>query len=147
MTFRIAAVLAFTVLSLGLAPATGVRAETYLGDFCWQMSFEGSPETGSLKLGVYEKDGGHFELYGTISDDGSTTAILGSAEIIGDEVYLTAVDSGFISDLILSNTTNAVLNASTLNGTFTRSFLVVDSETTFVDVFFSIGTLTLIDCP
>jgi hypothetical protein len=145
MVLRRIAFLALVVFVLGTAPEA--RAETFLGDFCWQINFQGSPGTGLLKLGVYEKEGGHFALYGTIFDGSATTPINGNAEIIDGQVLLTGLDSIFTSPDIFSNVSNAALDLSTLNGSFSRMILEVDTAQTTFDVLFILGTLTLISCP
>ena len=69
-------------------------AEKYLGEFCWQMDETPPDVDGSVifKFGIYEKDGGHYALYGT---DDTGTAVHGNAEEVGGNIVMAIVSPGY----------------------------------------------------
>ena len=85
----------------------------YLGDFCWSFEIsEGG--TGAMKLGCFHTGGGHFILSGVvISTNGIEQTAFASAEVIGNELHMTAT----CSSARTSSTVHAKLDLATLNGT------------------------------
>lgn len=116
-------------------------AETYLGEFCWQVDVT-SPYSDSLiyKFGVYMKDGGHIVLYGT--EDGEAT-IHGNAEVIGGNIVMSIVSTGYDIADHWTEFISAVLDLATLSGTFYAHSL--ESDPVLTSRF--TGTMTLISCP
>ncbi len=151
-------------------PGTQSLADTYHGDLCWQANYgteiswqagdpsQSSPPTTSqaaLRLGTYQKDGGHYALYGRVSGSTESTvyAAHGNAEANGDSILMTLVLGGVSStDNPFSDIFTAVLNAQTLNGTFsavgthyTNSGQLGNSSK--LGIHSGSGTLTLVTCP
>lgn len=95
------------------------QAESYLGDFCWQMSSNEIP-VWIYKFGVYEKEGVNYALYGTGDDgQGGIGAAHGNAKTVGSNILMTIVGSGL--DEVggaWNETFTAVLSTSTLSGTW-----------------------------
>lgn len=121
-------------------------AEVFLGDFCWRILAQGEPiEDGSIyKLGVYQKDGGHFALYGVFDDD---QAVHGSAERIGNTISLTLLGSADYIDEVVSETVKATLDSATLNGSSHSIGTSIDLNTNIIENFYVPHTMTLITCP
>ena len=120
--------------------------ETYLGEFCWEVNVEEPfTDTWIYKLGVYQKEGGHYVLYGT---DAGEYAVHGNAAIIGDTIALTLVASGIdegLYDEPWTDLIKAILDTSTLSGRF-------HSHTTWsvppaLELEWFKGTMNFITCP
>ena len=125
------------------------QAEVYLGEFCWQVFDDVGAPDWIYKFGIYQKEGGHYVLYGT-SSDSFTEVAHGNAEIVGSKVKMVIVGSGVGSDsdpsYVWSDTFNAVLDISTLNGTWHVLGIDHDGvEGTTLD--YINGTITSITCP
>lgn len=71
-----------------------------------------------MKVGMYAKEGGHYAFYGKVLDNNIT--VNGNAEVDGSNVLMTFVLSGIGagSGDKSGEIGNAVLDASTLSGTF-----------------------------
>ncbi len=123
------------------------QAESYLGDFCWQI-FENEVPAWVYKFGVYEKEGRHFALYGTDNAGGGRiTAAHGNAEIVDSNIVMTVVDSGYEeASGAFNETFNAVLDIATLGGTWHSLGVLYDPSDNRLP-FHSNGTLSLITCP
>ena len=103
-----------------------------------------------FKFGVYQKDGGHFVLYGTESSVDGEKAVHGNAEVVGGNIVMTIISSGYdITDPgdHWTDFISAVLDLDTKNGTFHAHALW--SDTAFPNHF--TGTMTFIgfgsSCP
>jgi len=121
-------------------------AETYHGDFCWQVLRNEAPAW-IYKLGVYQKEGGHYALYGS-EDNGveGITAAHGNATVVDSNIKLTMVGSGHTEQFGTWNETfSAVLNISTLNGTW-HSLGIIDNTGTPI-LYHTNGNINLITCP
>lgn len=139
--------LIYLALVIGLFLVTNTsksRAETYLGDFCWQADSTLTTKSVVFMTGVYRMEGGHFALYGKVLQE-NNTAIHGNVEIDGTNVLMTFVESGDINNFWPGTEAmvwNAVLNVSTLNGTYS-SLEVIPQQNVTQDQ----GTMTRITCP
>ena len=134
------------VASLFLLTSTSESlAETYFGDFCWQADSTTTPPASTLiRLGVYGMEGAHYPLYGRIHGN-NVTAIHGNGEIVGTNLVMTFTESGDINNFWPGTEAviwNAVLNLSTLNGTYS-SLEVIPQQNVVEDT----GTMTWIACP
>lgn len=145
-----------------LGAAAELRADVYYGDMCWRASYAsdiswqaGGVQTSQpnssqeiFRLGTYQKDGGHYALFGKLSaEDGSTfTAVHGNAEASGDSVVMTLTLSGVGSTDKFNDVFNVVLNAQTLNGTFTGVGTHYNNSGP-LGIHYSDGTMTKITCP
>lgn len=124
----------------------------FKGELCW--SFTGP---GIMNLWVQDIGGGHYIVSGKITINGIIQNILhGNAEIDGSNIYMTLVNSGKNSQAMWTGINHAILDGSTLSGTFEaigndRSYsevpiqiggIFIDSDTQY-----SSGSLTLISCP
>ena len=141
--------LVYSALLIGLILVIGAsecQAEEYLGEFCWRLDITTSGASTIFKSGVYEKEGGHYVLYGKSLD--FNVAIHGNAERYGSNIVMTFVMSGVSPDTgdKFGNICNAVLDASTLNGTF---YWVGTQYSPGGEVgnHYDYGTMTLITCP
>ena len=131
---------AFTLI--GLTLMTEANAETYLGEYCWQEAEDGS-DTTALKLGVYAKEGGHYELLGTRNN---SIPVHGNAEVFGDDVVLTYVASlGGAAGDAWGNIITATLDLSTLSGSF--HYTGVSAENTPPKAVYGYGSITKTTCP
>lgn len=63
-----------------------IRRSKYLGDFCWEYSFDEG--AGPLKLGVFHMGGGHFLLSGKVREGGTDFIVQGNAELIGEDLVI-----------------------------------------------------------
>ena len=99
--------------------STNVFADKFHGNFCWQVfNSEGQPYW-IYQFGVYEKEGGHLVLYGSV-DYGANgiSASHGNAIIVGGNIKMTIVSSDYEEDEseVWSETFTAILNPLTLSG-------------------------------
>ncbi|SER65517.1 hypothetical protein SAMN05421690_10493 [Nitrosomonas sp. Nm51] len=144
ITKRIFTVLAAIVM---LAGAPYSLAETFRGEFCWQVFNQNNEPYWKYKFGVYEKEGGYFALFGSVDYENTLSAAHGNAILIGDSIKLTIVSSDREEGIeFWTETLAAKLSASTLSGTWNAIELVKrDGEN---DVFGSHqqGTINLVAC-
>jgi hypothetical protein len=124
------------------------HAESYLGDFCWQVTENETP-VWIYKFGVYEKEGVHYALYGTGDDgNGGIAAANGNAEVVGSNIMMTIVGSGIDEQIGAWNETfSAVLSISTLSGTWHNMGAVYDNIGSPQAPYHTNGTIALITCP
>ena len=137
----------FTLLLIVTGLTSNASAEVFLGEYCWRILAEGEPiEDGSIyKMGVYRKKGKHFELYGVYDGD---QAVHGHIEPVGSDAYaVTLVESADYGDEVVSATTLATLNVTTLSGPSHTIGLTADPNTGAVEPFYVPHTMTLITCP
>jgi hypothetical protein len=138
----IGVVLLGVFLSGGLTP---VQAADYLGEFCWQGG-----GGGTARLAVTHMGGGHFLLNGKLIGIVTEPAV-GSAEVLGNNVYITLTTTG--SDVIdtWASFGRVVLDLATLNGTV--EVLGVDHSKISPDpnnasaFYDGLKTLTFVACP
>ncbi len=135
------------LLGLFLFPTASKSQELYLGDFCWQI-FKNEVPAWVYKFGVYEKEGRHFALYGLEdAGGGRITAAHGNAELVGGNIVMTVVGSGYEeASGAFNETFNAVLDAATLGGTWHSLGVLYDPDDNR-NPFHSNGTISLITCP
>lgn len=127
---------------------TNVLADKFLGHFCWQVfNSEGQPYW-VYQFGVYEKEGGHLVLYGSV-DYGANgiSASHGNAVIVGGNIKMTLVSSDYEDGdgIVWSETFTAILNGSTLNGEWNALGLET-SDGLNVDTVFQKGSISLTAC-
>ena len=98
-------------------------AEGYLGEFCWKITYDAHNYV-ILKFAVLEVGVGHYTLNGSIKDYEEdilqhTNVAHGNAEIVGDKIIATLVDSyrSASSGYYAYGVYNLELDPSTLNGT------------------------------
>lgn len=134
----------FGLLMFSMIPQS--HAETYHGDFCWQVLINEVPAW-TYQFGVYQKDGGHYALYGREDNGlGEITAAHGNAAIVGDQVKMTIQGSGHTEAFgAWHESVSAVLEAATLSGTWHALGVSTDSGTPLQ--FHSNGNIRLIACP
>jgi hypothetical protein len=97
-TVKRATVMALIVFAIGFAPTAQAKdKDTYLGEYCWNIIYPLYPGyVDVMQVGVYEKEGGHFTLYGTVTMFDPTHALRGTAtvsgnmEMVGDEILVAA---------------------------------------------------------
>ncbi len=128
-----------------------VKAGTYIGEVCWDVSFTTPVGTGGIvRVGVTDMGGGHYLLNGkaTSKDDPpKVTAIHGNAELEGSQILVTGVAGGTNADGTWGHVGNWVLDASTLNGTINRVGTYYNSNSTAFNNYYDVGTVTFISCP
>jgi hypothetical protein len=89
------AVLSIIVSTLVVINGAFANAEEgkYLGNFCWSFETRGDG-IGTIKLGCFHTGGGHFMLSGVIiNTNGIEQTAFASAEVIGNELHMTATCS------------------------------------------------------
>ncbi len=124
-----------------------VQAEVYLGEFCWQVFNPQGEPYWSYQFGLYEKEGGHFALYGSVYyDQNGPSASHGNAILIGNKVKMTIVSSDYEEGYgVWSETFSALLNQATLNGTWNSLSLEIDDGVNLLPVHQE-GTIDNIPC-
>jgi hypothetical protein len=125
-----------------------LAAEKYHGEFCWQVFSNVGEPWWLYKFGVYEKEGGHLTLFGSV-DYGANgiSAAHGNAIIVGNNVKLTIVSSDYEDGdgEVWSETFTAVLSTSTFNGEWNALSLQSTDNVNVIPVVQK-GTIDLIDC-
>ncbi len=148
------------LILLGAIPES--RADVYYGDICWQVNnatdiswqaggIQTSQQTSSqaiLRLGTYQKEGGHYALYGKASsiDMATVAAAHGNAEVQGNSILMTLTYAGAGSTDKFNDIVNAVLDAQTLNGTFAEIGTHYNNSGP-LGIHYGDGTMTKITCP
>ena len=137
--------LLFSLLLFSIASKS--HAETYHGDYCWQVLKEEVPAW-IYKFGVYEKEGGNYALYGKEDNGlGDITAVHGNATVVDTNIKLTIVGSGYTEEFGAWNeTVSAVLSTSTLNGTWHAVGIIFDNSGS-PRQYHTNGNINLITCP
>ncbi|CAE6497507.1 conserved exported hypothetical protein [Nitrosomonas nitrosa] len=131
-----------------LAIAANAMADKFHGNFCWQVfNSEGQPYW-IYQFGVYEKEGGHLVLYGSV-DYGANgiSASHGNAVIVGSNIKMTIVSSDYEDSdgEVWSETFTALLNRSTLSGEWNALSLETQDGRN-VRTVFQKGSISLITC-
>ena len=95
-------------------------AEKYHGEFCWQVFNQSGEPQWKYKFGIYEKEGGHLALFGSIDyGDNGVSASHGNAILAGGNIKLTIVSTDHEEGVeVWAETFAAKLNPSTLSGTW-----------------------------
>lgn len=140
--------LLFLICILLLLISPPAFAEKYHGEFCWQVFNQSGEPYWKYRFGIYEKEGGHFALYGSIDyGDNGVSASHGNAVLAGGNIKLTIVSADHEEgDEVWAETFAAKLNSSTLSGTWNALTLEkFDNEN---DVFgvHQLGSIKLITC-
>ncbi len=141
----------FLLLIAGLVmflTTTNSFAEKYHGEFCWQVFSESGEPYWNYKLGIYEKEGGHVALYGSIDyGPNGISATHGNAVYIGDRIKFTLNSADYEEGMeVFAETFAAKLNSSTLNGTWNALTLEIFEDETFPSSVHQSGTISLIPC-
>ncbi len=122
-------------------------ADQYYGERCWQVFNESGEPYWKYKLGIYEKEGGHFTLFGSVDYGNTLSASHGNAILAGGSVKLT-LNSGDYEEgnEVWAETFAAKLDPSSLNGTWDA--LTLEKRDNENDVFgvHQRGTINLIAC-
>ncbi|SFK68454.1 hypothetical protein SAMN05216302_101245 [Nitrosomonas aestuarii] len=122
-------------------------AERYLGEFCWQVFNESNEPWWKYKFGVYEKEGGHFVLFGSVDYENTLSASHGNAILAGDSVKLTIISTDHEEGIeVWAETFAAKLNPSTLSGTWNALELVQRDNEEEVFGVRQRGSINLITC-
>ena len=132
----------FTTASKALA------ADKYLGNFCWQVFNSAGQPYWIYKFGVYEKEGGHLSLFGSIGYGANgPSAAHGNAISIGGNIKMTIVSSDYeeAEGQVWSETFTATLNASTLSGQWNALSLESDDGINAITKF-QMGSMSPIAC-
>lgn len=97
--------------------ATNALADIFHGNFCWQV-VSTEEDHWTYQFGVYQKEGGHIVLYGTIDyGENGISASHGNAIMVGENIKLTIVSSDYEEreGEVWSETFTAILHPD-LNG-------------------------------
>ena len=150
------AILVFGVFGL---TAKAQAAETYMGDFCWEVDMPvGDAVDAIMKLSIYEKDGGQFALFGSVeaTEVLLVLPVLGNAVVSGDKILLNALTS-HVAQGEIEGETGAVaevwmaeLDSVTLSGAFhglSINFFEGEDDVDSAHAGHDPGTLTFITCP
>ena len=123
------------------------HAETYHGDYCWQVLKNDVPAW-VYRFGVYEKEGGHYALYGREDNGlGDITAAHGNATLVESNIKMTIIGSGFTEQFgVWSETLNAILDSATLSGSW-HALGVSYNNNGVPSQYYANGNINLITCP
>ena len=123
-------------------------ADKYHGEFCWQVFGSSQENLWKYKFGIYEKEGGHYTLFGSIDyGPNGPSASHGNAIIIGSSIKMTIVSTDYEDGKqVWSETVAVKLDSATLNGTWDALSLESDDGKTDVLGFRSRGTINLVAC-
>ena len=138
----LAGLLLFATASKALA------ADKYLGEFCWQVFNSAGQPYWIYKFGVYEKEGGHLSLFGSIGYGANgPSAAHGNAISVGGNIKMTIVSSDYeeAEGQVWSETFTATLNASTLSGEWNALSLETDDGINVITKF-QMGSMSPIAC-
>ncbi len=128
--------------------ATKSFADEYHGEFCWQVFSESGEPFWRYQLGIYEKQGGHIALYGSIDyGPNGISAAHGNAVFVGDVIKFTLNSADYEEGMeVFAETFAAKLNSSTLNGTWDALTLEIFDNENFPSSVHQSGTITRIAC-
>ena len=125
-------------------------AEKYHGELCWQVFSDSRDPLWKYKFGVYEKEGGHIALFGSIDyGPNGLSASHGNAIILGNVIKMTIVSTDYEeSEKQVWNETVAVkLDKATLDGTWNTLSLENNDGEDEILGFRDKGTIELIAYP
>jgi hypothetical protein len=130
------------IIGLGI----NVEASEYLGEFCWLVD-DGSGDGPTSKVGIFHMGGGHYQLLGTSkhSTDGTYT-LHGNAEVIENKIHASIIMADGNNNAMSTLHTLAVLDPSSLNGTYNMLHTGAAGWTDQTEIRFSTGTMTSISC-
>ena len=145
-----------TFLVTVAAVATPATADSYLGEFCWSISFTQN-ETGSIapvnsfaRMGVATMGGNYFTLQGIVSTADDPVAASGGATLSGSQVFVTLAysqDQSASRSHRNAGTVRMTLNTLSLGGTI---FIILNEFDLTGHAFSSgyrAGTATFTACP
>ncbi|MCC6922389.1 MAG: hypothetical protein IT525_04885 [Nitrosomonas sp.] len=123
-------------------------ADKFHGELCWQVFSSKQENLWRYRFGVYEKEGGHFVLLGSIDyGPNGPSASHGNAIVIGNSIKMTIVSTDYEDgNQVWSETVAVKLDSATLNGTWNALSLESDDGETEVLGFRSRGTINLVTC-
>jgi hypothetical protein len=136
----------FFAICLIIGIGINVEASEFLGDFCWSVD-DGSGDGPTSKVGVFHMGGGHYQLLGTSKHSSDGTYILhGNAEVIENKINASIIMADGNNNAMSTLHTLAVLDPSTLNGTYNMLHTGAAGWTDQTEIRFSTGTMTSIPC-
>ena len=123
-------------------------ADKYLGEFCWQVFNQSGNPYWKYKFGIYEKEGGHFALYGSVDyGENGLSASHGNAILTGGNIKLTIVSTDHEEGVeVWAETFAAKLNASNFDGTWHALTLESDENSSDITGIHQRGSIKLIAC-
>lgn len=140
--------LSLTICLLMFTTATKVLADEFLGNFCWQVFNSNGQPYWVYQFGVYQKEGGHIVLYGSVDyGTNGVSASHGNAIIVGSNIKMTIVSSDYEDGdgEVWSETFTAILNRSTLDGEWNALSLETNDGAN-VRTVFQKGSISRIAC-
>lgn len=131
-----------------LLATTKSFADEYHGEYCWQVFSDSGEPYWRYNLGIYEKQGGHFALYGSIDyGPNGISAAHGSAVVVGNRIKLTINSADYEEGIeVWAETFAAKLNSSTLDGTWEALTLEIFDDENEVSPVHQHGSIVLTTC-
>ena len=137
-------VISFLILGIGIS---GAYAGNYLGEFCWEIEWEGKTPF-VMKYAVTDMGNGHFLLNGKgTTPDGYVGVCHGNAEIVEDKVYMELIGTVNKEDYLMVGNRSVILDLSSLNGTIEGIGRSYDRNTGEIRTGYGSGTFTFVSCP
>jgi hypothetical protein len=151
--------LAILMILAALVLAWGTRAEaqTFLGEFCWQMTGTENetgpiipPETALARMGVTYLGGSYYLLQGIANSTDGPVILNGTGIFYGSQVLMSlslSQDHTPIGPWRDSSTVQVTLNASSLSGTWWDVGSSFNPTTRTFGPMYGAGTWTFTSCP
>lgn len=150
--------LAILMILAALVLAWGTRAEaqTFLGEFCWQMTGTENesgpipPETALARMGVTYLGGSYYLLQGIANSADGPVILNGTGIFYGSQVLMTLTlsqDHTPFDHWRDGSTVQVTLDASSLSGTFWDVGSSFNPTTRTFGPMYSAGTATFTSCP
>lgn len=153
-------VIPMILAALVLPWGTRAEAQTFLGEFCWNITTTEkkagpiSSETLPVRMGVTYMGGVYYTLQGISSGpEGQGPVVLGGTGIVQGTQVLLTLDSAYDESRSVTNpkrkisTFQMVLSASDLSGTYWDVGTNFNTSTRTFDNHYSAGTATFTTCP
>lgn len=126
--------------------ASAVEASEYIGDYCWNVTPQGTAVTGLLRMGVFNFGDDHYMMSGTLSVGAIIIPYRGNMELI-DSSYVGSLINAGISQAVIFNQNAAFQLNTSFNGTYKGISNFYDTTGNQVTSTIDQGTFTKVACP
>jgi len=126
--------------------ASAVEASEYIGDYCWNVTPQGTAVTGLLRMGVFHFGADHYVMSGTLTAGAVIIPYRGNMELINSTYVGSLINAG-ISQAVIFNQNAAFQLDTSFNGTYKGISNFYNTSGNQVTSTVDLGTFTKVPCP
>lgn len=126
--------------------ASTVEASEYIGEYCWNVTPQGTTVTGLLRMGVFHFAAEHYMMSGTLTAGAAIIPYRGNMELINGSYVGSLINAGISQAVIFNQNAAFQLNTS-FNGTYKGISNFYDTSANQVASTVDQGTFTKVICP